>query len=399
MFGAGTSMRCRLEAPVRLPEPTPGGLLSSATISPSDWKKHEVAAVSQEVRAEAQVRRRLTPTEWIGLGILALFLVVGLSWSKWVPYWDKAWTMSQTSLWSGDPLFAAAGDTVSLAGAWNFTLVYFDAVWKALLVALLVAAAIDALVPRDWLVRVMNRRTHAGQSLVGASLSLPSMMCTCCAAPVAAGLRSSGVRRSAALAYWVGNPLLNPAVLIFLALVLPWQYMATRVVIGLLIVVGASALIGRWLSGRAETLEVADPVQDVTLASLPTRFFRSLARFTLVLVPEHLILVFVIGLLSPWLTGLYGLDAQIGAIAVIIAAIVGTLLVIPTGGEIPIIVALLAVGAGAGTTGALLVTLPALSIPSMVMVGKALGWRATAAMAAAVTISGLLAAGMVALLS
>lgn len=99
--------------------------------------------MTQDLQAETSTRRRLTAVDWTGLGVLVLLLAIGLSWSKWLPYWDKAWTMSQTSLWSGDPLFAAAGDTMSLAGAWNFTLVYFDAVWKALLVALLVAAAID----------------------------------------------------------------------------------------------------------------------------------------------------------------------------------------------------------------------------------------------------------------
>ena len=330
--------------------------------------------------------------------MLVVFLIIGLSWSKWMPYWDKAWTMSQTSVWDGSPLFESAGDTFSLAGAWDFTLVYFIAVWKALLVALVVAAAIDALVPRDWLLRVMNRRTHASQSLVGAAMSLPSMMCTCCAAPVTAGLRSSGVMRSAALAYWVGNPLLNPAVLIFLALVLPWQYALTRLVVGILIAVGASALIGRWIKGRAEAVPEQSP-EPRRMSSLPRRYLRSLSKFTLILVPEHLALVFVIGLISPWLSGVYGLEAQAGALAVLIAAVVGTLLVIPTGGEIPIIIALLAAGVGAGTTGALLIALPALSIPSMVMVGKSLGWRTTTAMGCAVALGGVLSGVVLMLVS
>ncbi|GAA1925392.1 permease [Brevibacterium antiquum] len=345
--------------------------------------------MASQATAEAGRRRRLTTVDWVGLGVLVIFLLIGLSWSKWMPYWDKAWTMSQTSVWDGSPLFEAAGDTFSLAGAWDFTLVYFIAVWKALLVALVVAAAIDALVPRDWLLRVMNRRTHTSQSLVGAAMSLPSMMCTCCAAPVAAGLRSSGVMRSAALAYWVGNPLLNPAVLIFLALVLPWQYALTRLVFGILIAVGASALIGRWIKGRAEAVPEQSP-EPSRLSSLPQRYLRSLSKFTLILVPEHLALVFVIGLISPWLSGVYGLEAQVGALAVLIAAVVGTLLVIPTGGEIPIIIALLAAGVGAGVTGALLIALPALSIPSMVMVGKSIGWRTTTAMGSAVALGGVL---------
>lgn len=165
---------------------------------------------TQQAAASVERGRRLSPTDWVGLGILILLLGVGLTWSKWLPYWDKAWTLSETSIWDGAPLFDVAGDAMSLSGAWDFTLAYFLAVWKALLVALLVAAAIDALVPRDWLLRVMNRRHAATQSLVGATLSMPSMMCTCCAAPVAAGLRSSGVTRSAALAYWVGNPCSTP---------------------------------------------------------------------------------------------------------------------------------------------------------------------------------------------
>src|SRR5699024_7494435 len=87
---------------------------------------------------------RFGAVDWAGVAVLVLLLVVGLSWSKWLPYWDRAWTLSRTSIWDGGPLFDAAGDAVSLAGAWDFTLVYFTAVWKALLVARIVAAAIDA---------------------------------------------------------------------------------------------------------------------------------------------------------------------------------------------------------------------------------------------------------------
>lgn len=345
------------------------------------------------LQTQSAVRPRLKPADWLGLAVLLALLVVGLSWSKWVPYWDRAWGLNETSVWDGDSLLASAGETMSFAGAWNFTLTYFDAVWKALLVALLVAAAIDALVRRDWLVRLMNRSSPIRQSVVGASLSMPSMMCTCCAAPVTAGLRRSGVSTGAALAYWIGNPLLNPAVLVFLALVLPWQYVTTRAVVGVLVAVVATALIGRWIGGR--TNKVPDePTEQPAVSELPGRFMRSLSRFTLVLVPEHLAMVFLMGLLSPWFAGIHGLEGRIGAFAIVIAAVVGTLLVIPTGGEIPIITALLAVGASAGTTGALLVALPALSIPSMVMVGKVFGWRATVATATAVVLGGILAGVM-----
>lgn len=332
----------------------------------------------------------------VGLVVLAVVFTVGFAWSKWLPYWDRAFALDAAPAWPSGPIFDAAGEGgPSLGGAWEFTVAYLDAVWRAVVVGLLVAAAVDALVPRAWIVRVLNRPSPVGQAVAGGAASLPSMMCSCCTAPVAVGLRRTGVSTSAALAYWVGNPLLNPAVLVFLLFVLPGEYAVVRLVVGIAVVVGASALIGRLLDRSTAVPAVATPPDDepVHLRDLAGRYVRSLTRFVLVLVPEYVALVFVMGLLSPWLTDFAGLEARLGAAAVLTVAVLGALLVIPTGGEIPVVAALLALGAGAGTTGALLVTLPALSVPSVVMVGRAMGWRATGAMSAAVVLGGV-AAGL-----
>src|SRR5699024_9726424 len=74
------------------------------------------------LQTQSAVRPRLKPADWLGLAVLLAFLVVGLSWSKWVPYWDRAWGLNETSVWDGDSLLASAGETMSFAGAWNFTL-------------------------------------------------------------------------------------------------------------------------------------------------------------------------------------------------------------------------------------------------------------------------------------
>jgi hypothetical protein len=136
-----------------------------------------------------------------------------------------------------------------------------------------------------------------GPAMAGGLCSTPSMMGTCCTAPVAVTLRRSGVSTAAALAYWLGNPLLNPAVLVFLVFVAPWQWTATRVVVGVLIVVGGSALVARLVEGRpAEdrtdlsrlTGEVeedrgAEPVGRAWLAGAPKRFGTALLRLSVVL--------------------------------------------------------------------------------------------------------------------
>jgi uncharacterized membrane protein YraQ (UPF0718 family) len=84
------------------------------------------------------------------------------------------------------------------------------------------------------------------------------------------------------------------------------------------------------------------------------------------------------------------LVVPLGIAAVLVCAVIGT--AGHSGGEIPVILALSAAGVSAGTAGALLITLPALSLPSMLMVGRALSWRVTTAIASLVVLAGLVAA-------
>lgn len=355
-----------------------------------------MTAVVAPTRAQAS---RVVRTGVAGVAVFAALFVIGLLWAKWIPYAGKASGLSKTHAWPGSAIFAtsgAPGAAPSWSGAWQFTKAYGEAVWRAALVGLLVAAAVDALVPRVWLLSVLNRRSRLGQSVAGGVAALPSLMCTCCTAPVAVGLRRRGTGLAASLAYWVGNPVLNPAVLVFLFLVAPWQLGVVRIVVGLLLVIGGTALVARWTGPTAERAlpaELAPGAEDdpVRLRDLPLRYVRSLVRFAAILVPEYFLVVLLIGWLSGWLSGFSALAAHLGVLAVAVCAVVGTLLVIPTGGEIPVVLALAAAGVGAGTAGALLITLPALSIPSMVMVGRALSWRVTAAMAGAVAVAGVLA--------
>ena len=257
--------------------------------------------------------------------------------------------------------------------------------------ALLIAAAVQSLVPRQWLVRVLAPRRFP-PTLAGGLCSLPSMMCSCCTAPVTASLRRSGVPTSSALAYWIGNPVLNPAVLVFLALLLPWQWVTTRLVVGGLLVFVLTAWVARLAARPAVPDGVVARGEHVEDGERPAivRYARALTRLAVVLVPDYLVVVFAVGALRGWLFPFDGGAGDWAVLAVVAAAVAGTLVVIPTAGEIPILTALVAAGAGAGVIGALLIVLPAICLPSMVMVGKALSWRVTAAMAGAVCLTGLL---------
>ncbi len=175
---------------------------------------------------------------------------------------------------------------------------------------------------------------------------------------------------------------------------------------------GVSALLGRLATcptrrvvtdGSAGLPPAADRALSAALAdedrlplrTLPVRLATSLARLVIVLVPEYLLVVFLIGLVGEPLGRVLGHG---GALAVILAVAVGTLLVLPTGGEVPILLGLAAAGATAGVLGALLIALPALSLPSAIMVGRAMGWRVTAAAAGATFVVALAGGGLLTVL-
>lgn len=340
-------------------------------------------------RTDGGVDRRVLT----GVVVASALFVVGLLWAKWWPYVVKIDGLADTRAWDGGALVDIARDAPTWwQGAWEFTVAYTDAVWKALLVGLLIAAAIDALLPRERLHRALaGRSSTAGAAIAGAA-SLPGMMCTCCASPVAVSLRRNGVPLPSVVAFWLGNPVLNPAVLVFLALVGPWEWAATRLVVGIALVLGAATLAGRLSPGRRVDPATADGSQSAVEDEAPSvvRFVRSLVRFTVTLVPEYLVLVMLVGAAAHVFTFDAGWVTD-GGVALFAVAVVVLLLVIPTGGEIPVLLTLTAVGASPWVLGLVLMALPAVSLPSLLMVGRSLTWRVTAATAAVVVLSGLVA--------
>ncbi|OSC27393.1 permease [Mycobacterium vulneris] len=344
----------------------------------------------------------------VALGVLvaSAVFVTGLLWAKWMPYVSKAVSAGRTHHWSGRNILTVgsvhAGDSPSWHAAATFFHAYWSSIWPALLVALLISASVQALLPRSWLPRALNRCHPISSALAGGAAGMPSMMCTCCAAPVAVTLRRNGVTSPAAVAYWLGNPLLNPAVIVFLSFVAPWQWALTRVVVGVATVLAVAASVALVTRADGSPPPVTAAIESPG-AREPAgrRFGRALLGLCVFLLPEYAILVLLVGACRGWLLTLaqpvhHGLLQ--GLVMVVLAAIVGTLLVIPTAGEIPVLQSLALLGASSGMLGAFLITLPAVSIPGAAMVARSFGWKAIAASTGVVMAAGLLGAIMLSLL-
>ncbi len=207
------------------------------------------------------------------------------------------------------------------------------------------------------------------------------------------GLRKCRASVGAALAYWLGNPILNPATMVFMGFVLGWQWTALRLVVGVILVFGMAYLANRFvgateLSGEVEESLVTQLKTDGN-GSLWRRWLRELWQMSARLLPEYALIVIVLGAARAWLFPQVTADVGNHALWIVGMAIAGTLFVIPTAGEIPIVQTLMSFGMGAGPAGALLTTLPPLSLPSIVMLSRTFSYRVLLFITLAVIVLGV----------
>jgi len=97
------------------------------------------------------------------------------------------------------------------------------------------------------------------------------------------------------------------------------------------------------------------------------RWVKASGRLALHVIPEWAAIALLLGAVRTWFFPFIHHPLGFGIWACLGLAVAGTLFVIPTAGEIPIAEALLATGSAPGLAGALLITLPSISLPSMVM--------------------------------
>jgi len=323
-----------------------------------------------------------------------LLAVAGLLYVKWLPYYNRAFVAASHHAIGNSILMGkdAHPPAPSLDAALGYAMAYGKAIWQAMVLGLLLGSAVQALIPAAWVTRVLGKREF-GSALAGGLLALPGMMCTCCAAPVVVGLRRRQAAPGAAIAFWLGNSVLNPATLVFIGFVLGWKWTALRLALGVLMVFGLG-----YAANRLTTAKEAEKAQAALaeIAAEPQenpfrRWLRIFLRMAVRLIPEYLVLVLLLGAARAWLFPVIGPQIDNHLIWIVAFAVAGMLFVIPTAGEVPIIQAMLALGMGVGPAGALLMTLPPVSVPSMAMLARSFSPRVLATVGASVALFGIVA--------
>jgi uncharacterized membrane protein YraQ (UPF0718 family) len=345
-------------------------------------------------------RRQANPA--LPLTLFVAIAIIGLFYVKWFPYYNRAFVAAANHSIGQSILMGAAADppAPSLAAALDYAWAYGKAIWQAMALGLLLGSAIQALLPVNWVAKALGN-TGFDSVTAGGLLAIPGMMCTCCAAPVVVGLRERQASPGGAIAFWLGNSVLNPATLVFIGFVLGWNWTGLRLGLGLLMVFGLGYLANRMVTpAEVETAKarLAQLAKTAPESGVFARWIEIFWRMAVRLIPEYIVLVLLLGAARAWLFPHVGpeIGNQLGWIVAF--AIAGAIFVIPTAGEAPIVQAMLSLGVGAGPAGALLMTLPPISAPSLAMLARSFPPRLLVLVAASVAafgvIGGLIAVGL-----
>ena len=174
----------------------------------------------------------------------------------------------------------------------------------------------------------------------------------------------------------------------FIGFVLGWQWAALRLFVGVALVFVLANLAARFVSTDWHPPgDRPNNTNGLPLLALGDGFLRLAVR----LVPCA-VLVFALGMIRAWffpqMTPAIGHTFWLAAVL----AAAGTLFVIPTAAEVPIVQILQQFGLGGAAAAALLITLPAVSLPSLAMLGRTLPMRALIVLAFGTFVFGLFAA-------
>ena len=292
---------------------------------------------------------------------------------------------------------------------------YLLNVWHATMLGILISGLALTILP-VYFKPYFGRAGFTG-SLLGALFALPQPFCSCCSSVMAPSFARRGASTNFLLSFVVGAPMLNITTMILALSLLPAPFAVTRIVAGVVVTVlvtyvvsrvadrwdrpsvvigtetaGASAL--RWISDRYVRLFDLDRLVRDRAVETPSQLIGSWlyasGRIAIVLVPTLWVWSVIASALFEVLPSAFGNNLP----SVVLSAVGGTLLMISTWSEIPM--ALQLIGAGfSGPAAALLVVLPAISLPCMMLLGGSLRrFRMVALLSVAVMIVGVVAGAM-----
>lgn len=300
-----------------------------------------------------------------------------------------AWSWIQDQLLGMQWLQAAIGQGLSalgldtgtrLGGSIHFFL--YDVLKITILLCLLIymISYVQSYFPPERSKKIMGRFHGLGANIVAALLGTVTPFCSCSSIPLFIGFTSAGLPLGVTFSFLISSPMVDLGSLVLLMSVFGTKVAVIYVVLGLLIAIAGGTLIEKLhmeqqveeFIRNARAVSIDSPVLTQKERLL---YARDQMTSTFKKVFPYILLGVGIGALihnwipETWVAGILGSRNPLG---VILATVVGIPMYADIFGTIPIAEALLAKGAQLGTVLSFMMGVTTLSLPSMIMLRKAI---------------------------
>lgn len=239
---------------------------------------------------------------------------------------------------------------------------------------------IQSYFPPERTKKILGKYHGIGANILGALLGTVTPFCSCSSIPIFIGFTRAGLSSGVTFSFLISSPLVDLGSLMLLVGFFGWPIAIAYVVVGLILAVIGGTIIEKTGLGKyvEDFVTNGKAVVDIDSPSLSRKERLEYAKDQMVQTYKKVFWYIVIGvgigsvihnvIPETWITSLLGTDSWYG---VLLATILGVPMYADIFGTLPIAEALFNKGAGLGTILAFMMSVTALSLPSLIMLRKA----------------------------
>lgn len=239
---------------------------------------------------------------------------------------------------------------------------------------------IQSYFPPEKTKKILGKYHGIGANIIGALLGTVTPFCSCSSIPIFIGFTRAGLSSGVTFSFLISSPLVDLGSLMLLVGFFGWPIAILYVVVGLVLAVIGGTIIEKTGLGKnvEEFVLNGNAVVDIDSPSLTQIERLKYALDQMWQTYKKVFIYIVIGvgigcvihnvIPGEWIEKLLGSDSWYGVLA---AAVIGVPMYADIFGTLPIAEALYAKGAGLGTILSFMMSVTALSLPSLIMLRKA----------------------------
>lgn len=300
--------------------------------------------------------------------------------SLWLFIQDQVLGMQWLHVLIGDLLARAGLDTASrLGGSVQFFV--YDVVKITVLLCFLifVISYIQSYFPPERSKRILGRFHGAGANIISALLGTVTPFCSCSSIPLFIGFTSAGLPLGVTFSFLISSPMVDLGSLILLMSIFGAKVAIIYVAVGLVIAVAGGTLIEKlhmepYVEEFIRSAGCVDSESSAPAKRERVQYAKEQAVSTFRKVFPYILAGVGIGaVIHNWIPGSW-IEAVLGGnnpFGVVLAALVGVPMYADIFGTIPVAEALLYKGAQLGTILSFMMAVTTLSLPSLMMLRKA----------------------------